>query len=471
MRAISITTRISMLFSALAVLVLGVMGYVISMSVAHHFEMQDRMALEGKLALLQNILDEPVSMESNANAIIKGKLADALVGHHELVVAVVSAAGEPVFSSAHGAVPADYFAQSSEYDGDQSIPLVELAVEKHRYRAAIVSMSAHSQGKKYQVFLAIDRSIHDAFLENFHWQLLGVGGVGLSLIIVFAWVVTRQGLRPVVTMAQVVEGISAQKIKERLSITHLPAELRSLGISFNGMLDRLEEALARLSDFSSDIAHELRTPINNLMTQTQVSLSKDRSADEYREVLFSNMEEYERLARMIADMLFLAKADNGQIVPHLETIALRQEVEALFEFYDALAAEKHLQLECKGNASLSGDRLMLRRALSNLLSNAIRHANSDSRIEVALSQDNALITLAITNTGDVIAPEVLSRIFERFYRADASRFRVDEGAGLGLAITRSIVKAHRGEILAQSTEGITRFVVSLPVFAPANDVP
>jgi len=159
------------------------------------------------------------------------------------------------------------------------------------------------------------------------------------------WFATWRGLRPVQKMAKVAEGISAQHLSERLEVEHTPTELKSLAIAFNDMLDRLESALERLSDFSSDLAHEIRTPINNLMTQTQVCLARKRDTSTYQEVLFSNLEELERLARMVSDMLFLAKAEHGLKLQNLQNIDLVKEVTALFDFYDALAAEKNMTLQ------------------------------------------------------------------------------------------------------------------------------
>ena len=159
----------------------------------------------------------------------------------------------------------------------------------------------------------------------------------------------------------------------RIPSDAVPVELVSLVETLNAMLTRLETSFAQLSDFSSDIAHELRTPVSNLLTQTQVTLSKARSPDEYRDILASNAEEFERLSRMISDMLFLAKSDNQLIVPHPEAVNLVDEVKGVFEFYEALAEEKSIALHCIGAGIVSGDRLMLRRAISNLLSNALRY--------------------------------------------------------------------------------------------------
>ncbi len=162
------------------------------------------------------------------------------------------------------------------------------------------------------------------------------------------WFAAWRGLRPVQKMAKVAEGISAQHLSERLAVDNTRTELKSLAIAFNDMLDRLETAVEKLSDFSSDLAHEIRTPINNLMTQTQVCLSRSRDINTYQEVLFSNLEEFERLARMVSDMLFLAKAEHGLHLPNLQQVSLVKEISALFDFYDAIAAEKGMSLEQSG---------------------------------------------------------------------------------------------------------------------------
>jgi two-component system heavy metal sensor histidine kinase CusS len=230
------------------------------------------------------------------------------------------------------------------------------------------------------------------------------------------------------------------------------------------MLARLEEAFQRLSDFSSDIAHELRTPVNNLMTQTQVSLSRPRDANAYREILKSNAEEFERLARMIADMLFLAKAENAvateRLLSQVEQADLSREVRDLFEFYEALADEKGVRLELIGSGYVDGDRLMLRRAVSNLLSNAIRHTPTGGAIVVSLAMDEAETVLSVENPGETIAPHHLPRLFERFYRADPSRQHIPgEGTGLGLAITQAIVQAHHGTVSVSSNNHRTVFAM------------
>ena len=273
------------------------------------------------------------------------------------------------------------------------------------------------------------------------------------------WVAVRQGHIPLRRIITQIQKISTNQLHIRLSPASVPKELVNLAISFNEMLERMEEAFQRLSNFSADIAHELRTPVTALMTQTQVALSNARSIEQYREILYSNLEEYERMAQMIGDMLFLAQADNRLSKPNLSDIDLAIEVQALFDYYEAWAEERGVSLSLEGTAKLSANRPMLQRALNNLLSNAIRHTLPGQTVQIRLGAPNVDETcISVENPGVDIAPEHLPRLFDRFYRADPSRHRKDEGTGLGL----SIVDAHGGKIKVTSAGARTRFHITLP---------
>ena len=192
-------------------------------------------------------------------------------------------------------------------------------------------------------------------------------------------------------------------------------------------------------------------------------LSRARTIDEYQDVLASNAEELERMAKMIADMLFLAKSDNNLVVPNLETVDLRAEAEGLASFYEAVAEENGVTLTIDGSATVSGDRLMLRRAMGNLLSNAFGHTPQGGyvRVRIGMTGDR-MATIQVENSGETIPPEHLPRLFDRFYRADPSRKRLADGVGLGLAITRSIIQAHGGSVSVRSSEGVTVFELKIP---------
>ena len=421
------------------------MGLVIHQLVMHHFETQDRTQLEGKIQLVENLLEQNYQNPSELNVYLK----DALVGHHDLIVQIERPTGQIIFSSSPTVLNSKTLVKSKHG------PWLEWKVQNKIYHGLVYkkSFDQNTAIPSAQIIVGIDTSEHLHFLNDFRRQLLYIGVIGTICLMLLGWVAAWRGLRPVQKMAKVTEGISAQHLSERLEVDNTPTELRSLAIAFNDMLDRLETAVGKLSDFSSDLAHEIRTPINNLMTQTQVCLSRSRDINTYQEVLFSNLEEFERLARMVSDMLFLAKAEHGLHRANLQKVNLVKEVTVLFDFYDAIAAEKGMSLQQTGLGYVEGDPSMLRRALSNLLSNAIKYGKSDSVIKIKCQQNIDTTVLTIQNESSPLSQEQLSRLFDRFYRTDASRQRVEEGTGLGLAITKSILDVHGATIQASYDEG------------------
>jgi two-component system heavy metal sensor histidine kinase CusS len=306
------------------------------------------------------------------------------------------------------------------------------------------------------VALALNIGHHLDFLAAFRKSLWLAVAIGILLTALLGWIAARRGLAPVRDMARVARGISASRLENRLTLDSVPVELVELALGFNEMLARLEDSFRRLKDFSSDLAHELRTP--DQQPDDADPGGPDAGAIARTSIAkcwLSNAEEYERLARMIGDMLFLAQADHGLVVPHREPVDLAQQVRDLFDFFDALAEEKGLQLTLTGSGRVSGDKLMLRRALANLISNAIRHTPAGGTIRVGIESSGEGMKLSVENSGEPIPLEQTSRIFDRFYRGDASRHGSGEGAGLGLAITRSIIRAHGGDISVRSgTQGV-----------------
>lgn len=454
----SITFRLTLFFATASTFVPLVVGLLIGKLVESHFREQDQMELNGKLELVRHALAK-VQTPSDLTTVPQS-LSDALIGHPDLSVAILGPDHRILFTTSN-ATFATYLLKQP-LTGAAKLVMWEHIGNQYRGISANADTGIAGQPAT-TVALAINIEHHQAFMKEFHNNLWMAITAGILLTIVLGWVAARRGLAPVRQMADVAKGISASHLSDRLSSNSVPPELANLAIAFNEMLARLEGSFHRLSDFSSDLAHELRTPISNLMTQTQVALSKMRSADEYREILYSNLEEYERLARMIADMLFLAKADNGLIIPTSETVDLVREVRELFGFYEAIADDQRVSLILTGEGTVKGDRLMLRRALSNLLSNAIRHTSHGESIKVIVDQSKLEETnIAIENVGETIPAEHLSRLFDRFYRVDPSRQKSSDGAGLGLAITKSIIEAHQGKINVSSSNGLTRFEITFP---------
>lgn len=275
-----------------------------------------------------------------------------------------------------------------------------------------------------------------------------------------------RGLRPLRRMVDAAARIGAESLHKRLEVEDAPLEVQELAQSFNAMLERLDRAFRRLSDFSSDLAHELRSPLNSLMLQAQVALGKPRSEAELRQVLESSLEELERLSRMANDMLFIAKAEHAGHRLKRERVLLEEEAAKVFEYFEPLASERGVRLVLEGRAQVLADRSMLRRLLANLVSNALRHASRESAVRVRCSESGADALLEIANAGPGLSPEECERVFDRFFRVESARTAASEGAGLGLAIVRSIVELHGGGIAVDSASGLTTFRASFPAHIP-----
>jgi two-component system heavy metal sensor histidine kinase CusS len=202
-----------------------------------------------------------------------------------------------------------------------------------------------------------------------------------------------------------------------------------------------------------------------LITQTQVTLSHPRQGEDYKELLYSSLEELERMAKMIGDMLWLAKSDNQQLKLNIVPTNLQHEISELIDFFSPIAQEKHISIELDGNGiTLPADRELLRRAVSNLLSNAIRYSPENSVINIRMAQGEQanFASISVSNTGKNIPVEHQARIFDRFYRAEAARERHSDGTGLGLAIVKSIIKQHCGKVSVTSKNNLTTFTIQLP---------
>jgi two-component system heavy metal sensor histidine kinase CusS len=446
----SITLRLSLAFALLATLVFAALGAYLSRAADAHMAELDAHELLGKLALVRH-----VGGQEPAPAAIAARLGDALIGEHGVLVAVDGQKGA-IFNWPDSPLAGQLAAAAAAIDETPS----RLTLAGRDYRVVAGSLQT-AWGESARVVVGRDIRHHTDFLDQLQrdfWLALLAAAL---LTVVVGILIARRGMHPVRAIAQTAGRISAGQLAERIPEANVPPELAELVAAFNAMLGRLEESFQRLSDFSADLAHELRTPIHTLRMQTEVSLAKPRSDDEYRDLLASNLEEYERLSRMIADMLFLAKAEHGLIVPQREAIPLLDLGRQLFDYYGILAESQQLVLEGE-ELTVRGDRLMLQRAIGNLLLNAIQHTTAQGRVALSVEKRDGAAVITISNTGPAIPDTALRTIFERFIRAD----QFGEGSGLGLAIARSIVVAHGGSIAASSSGQRTEFAVILPLAGP-----
>jgi two-component system heavy metal sensor histidine kinase CusS len=461
-RPASLALRVTAFVGLATVLVFFAFGMIVVRSLDDHFVEQDAEELRGLAETIQKPLRE---LGSGADATqVSRQFADAVTRHHAVFFYVADASGKTLYASP-GPDLARIAANTRPAASVEAQSLKVVADGGQFYRTAVLryDLNTPAASAHYTVVVASDMAAHVRYIEHFQ-QTLWLTTLAVCLIaLLAAWLAVRQGHAPIRKISAQLREITSSELHVRLLPQDVPIELAGLVASFNDMLGRLEDGFRQLSNFSADIAHELRTPVTNLTTETEVALRQARGVEEYREILYSNLEEFERMRMMIADMLFLAKTENNNSLLNLQDVDLAKEVNGLFEFFEAWAEDRGVTLRLEGAASkVQGDPLMLRRALSNLLSNAIRYTQRGCAVTVRLTSQNGGTLIAAENPGDDIAAEHLPHLFERFYRVDPSRQRQGEGAGLGLAIVKSIVEAHHGEVRALSTHGVTRFEITLP---------
>ncbi len=314
--------------------------------------------------------------------------------------------------------------------------------------------SGGPNGRSMILQLALDISPESDLIADYRRQLFVVLFAGILLFSIVGFYSASKGLKPIEEITRTVKHITATQLQGRLGRSNWPQELSELAVEFDGMLDRLEDSFDRLTKFSADISHELRTPINNLRGEVEVALSQDRTPDEYKEVLGSGIEEYDRLSHIIESLLFLARAESPEAHVEKSTFDAREQVEGLFEFYEAMAEERGVTLHCEGDEIVDADPTLFRQAISNLLMNAIQHTPRGGRILVELvrNRDQSLFA-SVRDDGTGIEAEHLRRVYDRFYRADPSRLNNKSGSGLGLAIVKSIMQLHRGTVSIVSEPG------------------
>ncbi|QBZ88959.1 HAMP domain-containing protein [Pseudomonas viciae] len=442
----SLSSRLALLFAACTAVVSLFAGVLFSRGSEAHFIELDQQLLEGKLIGLRRALQDLNAEQAQS------RLEDELSRQADLALRIKGRDGVRWYDSSIR-IPA----QLPERPG-----LSTLSDGDSDYRVLNAPLYPE-QPNSPQLTLLLDITHHQHFLQRMQrliWLTVGLSALATALL--GAWA-ARRALRPLRRMGAIAGSVSARSLNARLPEEQMPAELAELSHSINAMLGRLDDAFQRLSAFSADIAHELRTPLSNLLTHTQVTLTRERSLEDYREALHSNLEELQWMAQLVNDMLYLAKADHGLLAPNREPLELAEEVDLLLEFFAPLAEDADVRLSREGKGHIEGDRSMLRRALSNLLDNALRFTPGGGEVRVRIVDEAHMVSVSVENSGKGISADLLPRLFDRFYRADPARQEgSSEHAGLGLAITRSIIRAHGGQIRCESADGWTRFVIELP---------
>ncbi len=450
------------LMGAALVVLLATLAYL---ALNHELDNLARKGLDSKLEQIRHSLTS--DLKSSDLAARPHSLLDLVMGHDNLQLSILGSdpLAEPLLivggmaqeslPEPLGNIGGDGYVDWRDSRGN---PLL----------SALRQMSLRN-GEQVQVVLTLDRSNDQALLSAYLRSTVIALPLLLLLIGFGAWWLVQRGLLPLQQFSRVAARVTTQDLTHRLPLQGLPRELAELGQGINVMLQRLDGGVQRLSQFSDDLAHELRSPISNLMGKAQVTLSRERPPEEYKAVLEASIEELERVTRIVADMLFLAQVSQPASQARFARVSLGEEARRVIDLFALSAEEKQLQLQPSGDAWVLGDRLMIQRAISNLLSNAIRHSPPRGQISLRVEQTMEAVSLSVGNPGPGIAASHLPHLFERFYRVDSSRTRAEGGTGLGLAIVRSIMNLHQGRTEVSSIpELLTEFRLVFPRLDPAQ---
>jgi len=320
-------------------------------------------------------------------------------------------------------------------------------------------------GAHYSMQMALDLAEEDKLVAQYRWRIEAILIPAILAAVLISYILAHSGLRPVRKVVTAVRRVQTTNLDERVDPSGFPGELAKLAGSFNDMLERIEDAFGRLSRFSADIAHELRTPLGCIRGELEVALGKARSPQEYRQVLESCLEECLRLGHLIDRLLFLARAERQEAMLKLETVDMAGELEKVREFYEAGAADNGIGLCVEAQSGLQAhvDRTLLQSALGNLIQNALAHTPRGGSVTLAGARDNGHLRLEVSDTGRGISPDHLPFVLDRFYRADGARGRQNGSVGLGLAIVKSIATLHGGQVQIESRVGRgTRVTLLIP---------
>ncbi len=457
----SLTVRLGSSFALISLVLVAGVGINLYAVLDRQLDQEHAVFLADDIELIRRTLAE-ANDDTSLGGNPRARQSLTPIGSR-LRIAVFNELGEPILDT-RATVPLEIVGTPAEVGQRAEAAVFWKAPDGRDLRVVAGWGVLGKSQRRVMIVLTLDVSIEHRLLDSFRNSLWVTILIGVLCAATLGYLVARRGLAPLKRIARAAGAITSSQLDRKLDPGDSPEELRELVTAFNATLDRLNESFRRLSQFSSDLAHELRTPVNNLMGEAQVVLSRARSADEYRGVVESSVEELERLSRMTENMLFLARADEAQQEINRTALDARAEFEKVAEFYQLMADDSGVHIVCRGEAKVHADPLLFRRAVSNLLSNALQHTASGNEIVMTARADaGGAVTISVANRGAGIAPEHLERIFDRFYRADPARGKSSQGSGLGLAIVQSIMRLHGGTVsVASAINGMTEFTLRFP---------
>ncbi|CAE6741557.1 Sensor protein CzcS [Paraburkholderia aspalathi] len=457
----SLTARTTVLFASIACLVIGTLGMYFYHSAELSLQRRADVVLTGRVEHFSRIVHDLYSVSDLKS---RPLLFESMLGAEQDVL-LFRRPGEAPFidvNPGNVAVPALQAGTTEHLPTLSDIRQTTLpdGVPVHW---AIATVKAREDGSEVEVIAAHPMTQEMRMLAAYRNRIVLATLTGMLAATLLAYYVLRRALRPVREIATRAAQISPASLSVRLDSEAAPAELRQLTHAFNAMLDRLADGYQRLSQFSADLAHEIRTPVGALIGQTQVTLAKPRDVDEYQQLLESNLEELSRLSHIAENILFLAHADHAALSIDREPVDLRDELVRIADYFEGPADERGMRFTVEAQGVVSANPMLCRRAINNLVVNAVRYGADDTVVRLRGTQDEQGATVVVENDGAPIPGEQLDRLFDRFYRGDAARSEFTESSGLGLAIVKAIMHLHGGTArVVCPVPGVVRFELRFP---------
>lgn len=455
----SLTLRLALVFALLAFVSLTLLGVALYRDLERELIRRDDAALVNRIDQLRTFLND-----SNALELIRTKpaLFQNMLGNREALLTITSADQKPLLVVNPGNLPLPSLAPVAM---DRPLSLADVqhypGVDGIPFAAVAATIDSGDMGS-LQVLTGRLMTERTAVLASYRINVYLFASVAAVLLALSGYLLVHRGLLPVRRLARHAHGIGVGNLGERLDSHGAPRELLPMIDAFNAMLDRLSKGFVQLGQVSTDMAHELRTPINNLLGETQVALQQHRSIDAYQQLLASNIEELERLARMLDNMLFLARTDPSSALKQRQELDAADEMQRMADYFEGPAADVGIHIRAGGSGVIWAEPMLMRRALANLCANAIKYGAPHSELIIDATPCAEGIRLSVHNHGPTIPAEHLPRLFERFYRVDESRERSANSNGLGLSIVATIMQLHNGTCSASSQDGVTRFELVFP---------
>uniref|UniRef100_UPI0035ADBB95 heavy metal sensor histidine kinase n=1 Tax=Hylemonella sp. TaxID=2066020 RepID=UPI0035ADBB95 len=459
---LTLSWGLALLLAGIVILSSGAIGVYLYHSFALQLERRDDILLMGKLRQLRQQLGDAATPELLFTH--PQYLRDTMSGDSNALIEVTDSAGQVLLSVNPSQEALPFLAPLDESSEPTSEALLRWRARDGSPAGLVAGYArlGHPEGRRVKIAVARVYSERAALLTAHRWRIAAsVIVAALSAALLSGWLAWR-ALSPLRRLSVEAAQINVDRLSARLSEDGAPVEIKRLIETLNTMLTRLEDGFARLSRFAADLAHEFRTPVGNMLGQSQVLLTRPREMHEYQTLIESNIEELERLARMIDSMLFLARAEHAELALNLQPVCIRAELERQADYFEDLAQERGLTLVARGAGTLQADPALLRRALANLVSNAVRYTRPGSVIDLSAVSDEHGWLLAVENDGEPLPAEVLDRMFDRFYRVGGAPSESGRSSGLGLAIVRSIMTLHGGEARVSQSGSRLSFTLFFP---------